>query len=220
MEKIVERIKQIRKLKNRSLHDCAKVLNIQKERYHHFEEGNGVLSLPELELLAIFLEVPLQSFFQDSDLELDQAALLSEEKMPMYKNLRDKMIRTKLNLEIENKGISAENLNDKTGISLQTLKSYQENGESIPFDHLTQITEHLGIPINSLLQDTPESDEEFIVEKNQEQAQWQPEYQDGREIPYDEEETPQTVLLEAVKSLSMTDQAEIAKLLLEKLKAA
>lgn len=219
MEKIVERIKQIRKLKNRSLHDCAKVLNIQKERYHHFEDGNGVLSLPELELLAIFLEVPLQSFFQDSDLELDQAALLSEEKMPIYKNLRDKIIRTKLNLEIEKKGISLENLNDKTGISLQTLKSYQENGESIPFDHITQITEHLGIPINSLLQDTLESDEEFIIGKDQEQSQWEPEYQDSRGIP-DEEETPQTVLLEAVKSLSITDQAEIAKLLLEKLKAA
>ncbi|MDT8381184.1 MAG: helix-turn-helix transcriptional regulator [Brevefilum sp.] len=219
MEKIVERIKKIRKLKYRSVHDCAKVLNIPKERYHHFEEGNGVLSLPELELLAIFLEVPLQSFFQDSDLELDKAALLSEEKMPIYKNLRDKIIRTKLNLEIENNGISVENLSDNTGISLQTLKSYQENGESIPFDHLTRITELLGIPINSLLQDTIESDEEFVVEKVQEQTQWQPEYQDGREIPV-EEETPQTVLLEAVKSLSMTGQAEIAKLLLEKLKAA
>jgi transcriptional regulator with XRE-family HTH domain len=219
MEKIVERIKKIRRLKNRSLHDCAKVLNIPKERYHLFEEGNGVLSLPELELLAIFLEVSMQSFFQDSDLELDETALLSEEKMPKYKNLRDKIIRTKLNREMENKGISVENLNDKTGISLQTLKSYQENGESIPFDHLTQITKHLGIPINSLLQDTFESDEEFAVEEDQEQTQWHPEYQDGREIPF-EEETPQTVLLEAVKSLSMTDQAEIAKLLLEKLKAA
>jgi transcriptional regulator with XRE-family HTH domain len=219
MEKIVERIKQIRKLKNRSLHDCAKVLNIPKERYHHFEEGNGVLSLPELELLAIFLEVPMQSLFQDSDLELDQAALLSEEKMPMYKNLRDKMIRTKLNLEMENKCISLENLSDNTGISLQTLKSYQENGESIPFDHLTRITEHLGIPINSLLQDTFESDQEVMKEKNQEQTQWQPEYQDNREMSV-EEETPHRVLLEAVKSLSIKDQAEIAKLLLEKLKAA
>ncbi len=219
MEKIVERIKQIRKLKNRSLHDCAKVLNIPKERYHHFEEGNGVLSLPELELLAIFLEVPMQSLFQDSDLELDQAALLSEEKMPVYKNLRDKMIRTKLNLEMENKGISVENLNDKTGIAMQTLKSYQENGESIPFDHLTRITELLGIPINSLLQNTFESDQEVMKEKNQEQAQWQPKYQDNREMSV-EEETPHMVLLQAVKRLSIKDQAEIAKLLLEKLKAA
>lgn len=220
MEKTAERVKRIRKLKNRSLHDCAKLLDISKEHYHHFEEGEGDLSLPEMELLAIFLEVPTPSLFEPSDKGLDKLFLLSDERKPDYKNIRNKIIQTKLNLEMDNQDISIDNLNQYTGIPLETLKSYQDNGTRIPFAHLTIICDHLGISIKSLLREETEENQEELIHEHLEQSQWQPEYHENENNDLVDEDTRYQEIFHAIKNLTVKDQAEIAKVLLEKLKAS
>lgn len=220
MEKIAERVKRIRKLKNRSLHDCAKLLDISKERYHQFEEGEGVLSLPEIELLAIFLDVPIPSLFEPSDRELEKLQLLSADRKPNYTNIRNKMIQTKLNLEMDNQDISVESLNQDTGIPLETLNSYQDTGARIPFDHLTMICDHLDISIKSLLLEQKEGNQEESMHDHLEQSQWQPEYHENENNDLVEEDTRYQEIFRAIKSMSVKNQAEIAKVLLEKLKAS
>lgn len=219
MEKIAERVKKIRKLKNRSLHDCAKRLDISKKDYHQFEEGQGVLSLPEIELLAIFLEVPIPSLFEPSEAGLDRLLLLSDERKPSYKHLRNKMIQTKLNIEMADLDISVENLNQDTGIPLETLKSYQNNGARIPFAHLAIICDRLGISIKSLLPEETQANQEAPMHEHLKQLQWQPEYHDNENNDLVDEDKQLQEIFRAIKNLTLKDQAEIAKILLEKLKA-
>ena len=59
---IPERIKTIRKSKRRSIHDCATILGLSKGTYLNIEKGLEPITLPELELLALYFEEDLSVF--------------------------------------------------------------------------------------------------------------------------------------------------------------
>lgn len=216
MDKISIRVKEIRTQKRRSLHDCANLLGIPKETYHLFEEGNGVLSLPDLELLAIFFEIPAHSFFEESIDENLQFTLLQEKKKGIFTELRNKMISTTLAHERENHEINLEDLSQTTGIPLEVLVAYENHETAIPLEHLVPLCGHLNLPIKSLLFNPEKSEEPEKEHDNQ--GAWVPEFSielpDNEEIP---EDLYQQVIL-GMKSIPGKDQAELAKLLIEKLK--
>ena len=215
MENISNRIKQIRKIKQRSLHDCAKLLEISKEDYLQFEEGQASLSLPELELLAIFLEVPPEMLLDESDIEFDNFSLLQEGKKSIFVALRNKMIGAQLAFERTNNGISLDELNENTGISLEVLLTYEDNNASIPLNHLFLICNELDLDIKSLL-----LQENFAeMDGAQEQIERQPEFSKVVSEFETEDTDLYQEIIRGMKRLPEEDQADIAKFLLKKLKS-
>ena len=217
MKTISNQIKKIRKVKQRSLHDCAKLIGISKEEYHDFEEGNASLSLPEIELLAIYFEIPPIFLFRDSNIEFEIYSLLSEEKKQIFKNLRNKMIGARLAFERDNVGLGLEDLNNETGISVELLESYEGTNSDIPLDHLTLICNQLNISLESLLfQDIPNKTETSTTEKHLHEN---PEYLEKVSESNDDQNDFYQQMIRGIKSMPQKDQAEIAKMLLERLKS-
>lgn len=216
MEKIANRLKHIRVIKQRSLHDCAKFLGISKEEYLSFEDGKNSLSLPELELLALFFEIFPELLFEESNIDLDHYSILQDNKKPIFTSLRSKMIATKLASERLNLGISIEEMSNNTGISLEILEAYESSYASIPLDHLVLICGQLDLSIQSLLFHLEPKDEK--IGDSSEQAEWQPELLGQKpDIEEDDGDLYQH-LIQGMKSISEKDQAEIAKTILQRMK--
>jgi len=212
-ENVIKRIQQIRKSRQRSIHDCAILLDISREDYLNFEEGSALLTLPEMELLASFFNVPLSSFFDESIIESTPLSALPREARSSYKDLRHKMIQVKLILLRDEADISLEFLQEKTGISYEDLDSYDSGNKPIPFDHLNRICTCLGQPVKTFFSEEPD------IVKNPEdsrpQQKWQPEYPE-RDNP---SEDPYELLVNALKQTPKEDQARIARELLNNLKS-
>jgi transcriptional regulator with XRE-family HTH domain len=212
-DKVIQHIQQIRKSKQRSIHDCALILDIPKEDYLRFEEGMAPLTLPEIELLASFFDVPLSTIFNDSIPEVTPLSALPLETRTTYKDLRQKMIQVKLILLRDEAGISLEKLQEMTGISSEDLEAYDSGNKPIRFDHLLQICGCLGQPVDAFFSEEPD----FMQSPDSlhSQQKWQNEYPD-RSNPI---EDPYQQLVDALKQTPKEDQARIAKELLNNLRS-
>jgi len=215
-EKIIEQIKQVRTRKQQSIHNCAMILDISKVNYLKFENGEKPLSLPEIELLATYLGIPLQNLFDEGPVKDDSLIILQDEVQPQYRNLRQKMIRAKMNAEKANKGLSLEDLHQETGIPLESLKFYENGDLPIPIHHLIKISKVLSLPMDAFFNQEIMAESRASQQKSQ--PNWQQEYpesDDEKRISAGEAHSPLEI---AISMLPIEDQAAMAKSLLEKLK--
>lgn len=214
---ITKRIKYIRKSKRRSMHDCATILGVSRETYHDLEAGTAPLTLPQLELLAIYLGVDPSDFLEEDQNHPLYAAYLDEDIRPQYLSLREKMIRALIAIERTNRNMSLDDLEGATQVSVDKLQAYANGDLPIPLHDLITISKHLEIPLNALYEPVWST----TVTTNTEDAKenWQPEFADveSKEITPDDDRY--RVILTALKSLPLQDQVEITKILLGKLRS-
>lgn len=214
---VIQRIKQVRKLKQRRIHDCATLLDISKGTYAQFEEGKLSLTLPEIELLAAFFCIPTQIFFDRRPINNKQLSIVSKRIKPQYKKLRHKMIQAQLALERQKRGLSLDEIHEGTGIPLKDLKAYENGGRPVPFDDLLQISEVLSLPFVSFQSGI--SEKESHLSQDQNQTRWHTEFPKETAVTKDQKQDRYAYLYHAIEKLPKEDQAHVAKFLLKKLRA-
>lgn len=214
---VIQRIKQIRKLKQRKIHDCATLLGISKTHYAQFEEGTASLTLPEIELLAAYFCVPTSLLFNSGPLEYKPMSILSARIKPQFTKLRQKMIQAQLVLERQKSGLSLDEIHDGTGIPLRDLRAYEKGKLVVPYEHLLQISEILSLPIDTFQTGIWEKEAHPIHDQNQ--IRWHPEYPKETAVTKGQEEGRYSYLAHAIEKIPMEDQAHAAKFLLKKLRA-
>lgn len=216
-EVITKRIKYIRKSKRRSMHDCATILGLSRESYHAIEAGTTPLSLPELELLAIYLGVNPSDFLNEDSHHPLYSAYLDEDIRPQFLALREKMIQALIAIERTNNNLSWEDIEAATQISVDQLLEYDNGDSPIPLHDLIKISKYLEIPIDEFYE--PVWSSATIKQTVAVNDDWQPEFSGEKPKEITLEDDPYRNLLTALKSLPLQDQADIAKILLEKLKS-
>ncbi|HEY9087432.1 MAG TPA: helix-turn-helix transcriptional regulator [Anaerolineaceae bacterium] len=107
--------------------ECADAMCVSLEQYEAYEKGMQSPSLPELESLAFFLDVPLDHFWSSTSL-VEQAAAAPRQSERLIK-LRNRIIAAHLRMGRTKANLSMRELAVKTGISEETLKTY-ESGEA------------------------------------------------------------------------------------------
>ena len=213
---VLRRIHEVRKIKQRNIHDCAAFLNISKEDYLHFEQGTKWLSLPEIELLALFLGVSPAIFFQPDHWEREKLNLLDDHIQPQFTMLRDKMIQAKISSKMREQPLTSEEIAEKSGIPHNELDHYLNGEKSIPLDQLLKICKVIDLTDQDLIRPVWSA---RIHETSYEPIQqWQTEYK-FEENQEQTEPTPYDQLKLALQELPKSDQAEVAKILLQKLQS-
>lgn len=215
---ILQQIQRVRKIKQRNIHDCAAFLNISKEDYLDLEQGSRKITLPEIELLALFFGVSPLIFFQTDHLENQKLGILEEHVQSKYTQLRQKMILARIIAEMHKKSISPEQIQEQTDISLAELKAYDNGKKSIPIEHLLKISEVLGLTEEELIETSyaTKTDNNGQHSRNQ----WQREFlsTDIQQDPNDDSSYYNQLML-ALHELPKRDQAEVASFLLKKLQS-
>ena len=141
-------IRDARLSARRSVHECAKALGIRKSIFRDFEEGTRSPSLPELEALVYYLDLPLDHFWS-KEIKSNAASPLTNIDLPKLMAIRQRKIGALLRQERMNASISIRNLAGKTGIASSRIKAYELGESPIPLPDLEVLVSTLGGRIES-----------------------------------------------------------------------
>ncbi len=134
----------------RSVEDCARILQISPEQVEQWEFGDESPSLPQLELLAFYLGIPVSHFWGMDTLEATSDDLISAQQE--YLSLRTRMIGALLGIARDEAGVSLEALGDETGVPVEQLTRYEMGEISVPMSELTVISNALKKNISYFLE--------------------------------------------------------------------
>lgn len=122
----------------RALEDCARLLRVDVEQVARWEFGEEVPSLPQLELLAYFLEVPVSHFWGMDTLE--STSQNPADTQNEYMALRDRMIGALVRVAREEREMALDDLSAECGIPSEQLEHYEMGDLPIPMHELTVIS--------------------------------------------------------------------------------
>ncbi|MBI3362433.1 MAG: helix-turn-helix transcriptional regulator [Chloroflexi bacterium] len=135
----------------KSLKDCATVLGGTPGAYGDCELGRKPLSLPELEILAFYLDTPL-SHFWGSEIISDDKPASAELHAGELLALRHRLIGAKLRAARTAAGVKRKELAAEAGISPGRLSAYEFGEKSIPIPELEVLARALGLTVDHFLE--------------------------------------------------------------------
>jgi transcriptional regulator with XRE-family HTH domain len=141
-------IRDARLTARRSVQECAQAIGIKTGLFRAYEEGRKAPSLPELETLVFFLDLPLDHFWGR---EVKSESARPHENLDLSKLLavRQRKIGALLRQERMNASISIRNLAHETGISGARIKAYELGERPIPLPELEILVKTLGGRVES-----------------------------------------------------------------------
>lgn len=119
----------------RTIEDCARLLNVQPQIVEVWELGDAAPTLPELELLAYYFDVPVSHFWGQKTLESDKSPQNNVQNE--YVVLRNRMIGALLRQAREAQELSFEDLAEQSYIDVETLQHYEIGNLPIPMHELS-----------------------------------------------------------------------------------
>ncbi len=142
-------IRDARLSARRSVQECAEALGVRKSIFRSYEEGLRSPSLPELEVLVFFLDLPLDHFWGK---EIKSTVASPHQKIDVSRvlALRQRKIGALLRQERMNASISIRNLAGKSGLASSRIKAYELGERPIPLPELEILIATLGGRIESL----------------------------------------------------------------------
>lgn len=141
-------IREARLHASRSVEDCAQVLSMTPETFTQAEEGDYLVSLPDLEALALYFRVPM-GFFWGSD-SLDNLGNIDYSNLL---NLRNRVLSVMLRQRRLKARQSTSALAEATDIPESEIKAYESGSKPIPYLHLEQLSKALGLMVDDFVED-------------------------------------------------------------------
>lgn len=136
-QKLGELIQRAREFAGHSAEDCAAILNMSPASFKLVESGEHSLSLPDLEALAIFLNVPMGYFWGTTDLETTQPP-----DYEAYLAIRHRLIAVTLRqLRLKAK-TSVADVADAVGMETAVLETYESGDTPVPYFQLEALCRH------------------------------------------------------------------------------
>ena len=120
--------------------DCATALGVSVGVYTAYEAGRRDISLPELEVLAYFLKMPVSDFFENQERVIKDEPSVSSTQVVQ---LRQRIIGALLRKARLDKGKSAKDLAEQIGVSPHRITQYEFGQHPIPVAQLQEITDEL-----------------------------------------------------------------------------
>jgi len=133
-----------------NIRECAEALGVSDGSFRSYERGAKSPSLPELEILAFFLDLPVDHFWGQEAIS-DNAPATAPLDLPRLIGLRQRMIGALLRQERTTASISMKSLAQQSGITASRLKSYELGEQPIPVPELEVMLSILGGRIETLL---------------------------------------------------------------------
>jgi transcriptional regulator with XRE-family HTH domain len=136
-------IRDARLAARRSVQECADAIGIRKSVFRAYEEGLGSPSLPELEMLVYFLDLPMEHFWSSQS---RSESVSRSEKLKLTKLLavRQRKIGALLRQQRMKSSVSIRNLAHETGIASSRVKAYELGERPIPLPELEILVRALG----------------------------------------------------------------------------
>jgi transcriptional regulator with XRE-family HTH domain len=145
-------VKRARLAAGKSQRDCADLLGCSPSTFSKYERGKKGLSLPQLEILAYFFEVPIQSLLEAEYLDQDDEEL---EPLPLEQimQVRQKILGVQFRQCREAAGLTQREMAHLMGCSTYMISRYESGAADIPLAQLEIASEHCGRSLGEFLDD-------------------------------------------------------------------
>ncbi len=146
-------IRDARIAARKTLPECAHSIGVTPGILRAWEEGRRAPSLPELEVLAYLLGLPLRHFWS-KDAISDDAAPTENLNLPALVGIRQRLVGALLRQMRETASISPRALAEQSGLPAARIKSYELGERPIPLPELEALVALLGGQIETLFDQT------------------------------------------------------------------
>ena len=126
---------------NKSLKEVASLIGSTSGSVSSYEHGRKGISLPELELFAYHLDIPLEHFITGSAIHTGQKTEFDPTTMV---SLRQRMVGALLRKQRTEAEMSIRALADAAGLPSKRLSAYERGERPIPLPELERLLEILG----------------------------------------------------------------------------
>jgi transcriptional regulator with XRE-family HTH domain len=144
-------IRDARLAADASIEACAMHVGVNVDTFSRWEFGKSMPALPQLELLAYHLNVPISHFWGTETLEhqTTQKSVDPDE----YITLRGRLIGALLRAAREQNNLTPEQLADETGIQPAHITAYELGQRPIPVPILVTLAQALKVNLSYFLED-------------------------------------------------------------------
>ena len=132
----------------RTVQECAEALGIRKSVFRAYEEGLRAPSLPELESLVFFLDLPIDHFW-GKQIKSEGPGRITKLDLSKLLPLRQRKIGALLRQERMKASVSIRNLSHETGIASSRIKAFELGEKPIPLPELEILVRTLGGRVES-----------------------------------------------------------------------
>lgn len=136
-------IRDARLAARRSVQECAEALGVRTGALRAYEEGTRAPSLPELETLVYYLDLPMEHFWS-KEIKSGSAPRHAKLDLPKLLAIRQRKIGALLRQERMKASISIRNLANETGIASSRIKAFELGERPIPLPELEVLVRTLG----------------------------------------------------------------------------
>ncbi|MEJ5309342.1 MAG: helix-turn-helix transcriptional regulator [Anaerolineae bacterium] len=143
-------LQSVRDQARMSPEECAAILGIAPETLIAYEEGSKPISLPELELLTRFLDVPL-SAIRSTETAAD---IQADKKLPdpkLYLMLRHRIVGARLRQLRSEANRTQQDLAEMLECPLETIVAYEFGKRPISVAELEVVCRALNVPLSYFL---------------------------------------------------------------------
>lgn len=138
-----ELIRDARLRAGRSVADCARVLGITDDQFSQAEAGEHTPSLPDLEVLAMYLDVPMAYFWGSSAVQIPE-----EIDYGGFTNIRHRIIGALLKRARLQSNRSIQEIAGHLGVTVEKIMEYESGKTPVPLFDLDRIGKYLGVNLD------------------------------------------------------------------------
>lgn len=146
-------IRDAREFRRKTIPECAAAVGVTPATWRAWEEGRKAPSLPELEILAFSLSLPVAHFW-GRDARSDDREPTSNINLPALVAVRQRMIGALLRKSREQVSVPLRVVAEQTGIPVSRLHAYEMGERPIPLPELEVLADVLGNRIETYLDKT------------------------------------------------------------------
>lgn len=129
----------------------ASFVNVPSETVVEWEYGHQTPSLPQLEVLAYELEIPVTHFITSTETFQQQLQTRHLDR-DEYLTTRDRMIGVMLRSARAQSRFTLDYLGERTGLTPQEIETYEFGYVAVPLSHLNTLANALNINIGDFLE--------------------------------------------------------------------
>lgn len=134
-------MRDAREKSGKSLDECASSMGLSSDELSAVEAGDRPPTLPELEILAYILDVPLEHFWQSEVLKPEGNNRIVDAEG--IKQTRQKAIGDLIQQSRKAADLSIDELSQRAGIAVTDLQAYEQGDVPIPLPELEVLSQAL-----------------------------------------------------------------------------
>jgi len=143
-------LKRARLEAGKTQRECAEILGCSPSTFSQYERGKKGLALPEIEVMACFLDVPLQSLL-DGDYALAQQEEEAPPPLSQIMHIRQRILAVEFRKCRDAAGFTQQEMAGLLGTSAYMISQYESGRRQIPLAELELAAEQCGRTLDDFI---------------------------------------------------------------------